>query len=146
MMHAGKTLEDSIVHDVLEFFRLPWGQVSGCAKDLMRQMLRKDPNQRPLAQQLLQHPWFTLEDPGLDQPFVFSCTSCLWWAPICALMSCSHVYCMLYYLLSTPCCPARHSLSPVSLQQVTPKCLSMVHLLPTWAVFLRCNQMSCNRL
>lgn len=68
MMHAGKTLEDSIVHDVLEFFRLPWGQVSGCAKDLMRQMLRKDPNQRPLAQQLLQHPWFTLEDPGLDQP------------------------------------------------------------------------------
>ncbi len=68
MMHAGKTLADSIVHDVLEFCGLPWGQVSGSAKDMIRQMLRKDPDQRPSAQQLLQHPWFTLEEPGLDQP------------------------------------------------------------------------------
>ncbi len=68
MVHAGKTLKDSIVHDVLEFSGLPWGQVSGTAKDMIRQMLRKDPEQRPSAQQLLQHPWFTLEEPGLDQP------------------------------------------------------------------------------
>ena len=67
-MHAGKTLAGSIVHDALEFCGLPWGQVSGSAKDMIRQMLRKDPDQRPSAQQLLQHPWFTLEEPGLDQP------------------------------------------------------------------------------
>ena len=60
--------EDSIVHDDLEFSGLPWGQVSGSANDMIRQMLRKDPEQWPSAQQLLQHPWFTLEEPGLDQP------------------------------------------------------------------------------
>ena len=67
-MHVGKTLEDSIVHDALEFPGSPWGQVSGLAKDMMRQMLRKDPKQRPSAQQLLQHPWFLLEYHGLDKP------------------------------------------------------------------------------
>lgn len=76
-MHAGKTLEDRIVLDVLEFHGVPWGQVSSLAKDMIRQMLRKDPDQRPSAQQLLQHPWFTLEEPGLDQPLdgVMHCLS-----------------------------------------------------------------------
>ena len=67
-MHAGNTLAHSVVHDALEFPGSSWARVSSLAKDMIRQMLRKDPKQRPSAQQLLQHPWFLLECPGLDQP------------------------------------------------------------------------------
>lgn len=38
-----------------------WSDISSEAVDLIKQMLRKDPVQRPTAKELFQHPWFSKE-------------------------------------------------------------------------------------
>ncbi|CAA7388024.1 unnamed protein product [Spirodela intermedia] len=47
----------AILRDPVDFEREPWPQVSESAKNLVRQMLDRDPNRRLTAQQVLAHPW-----------------------------------------------------------------------------------------
>jgi serine/threonine protein kinase len=52
-----------IVRDVKEgqytFKYSVWNDIGMVAKDLVSKMLRKDPNKRPSAEQVLAHMWFT---------------------------------------------------------------------------------------
>lgn len=47
----------SILMDDVDFTKSAWKNVSENAKDFVRQVLQKDPNQRPNAISILQHPW-----------------------------------------------------------------------------------------
>lgn len=45
-----------------------WMRVSKEGKDLVRKLLRKDPETRPTAKTVLSHPWFRPADPALNSP------------------------------------------------------------------------------
>jgi calcium-dependent protein kinase len=47
----------SILTDKLDFSKGYWAGVSDEAKDFVKQLLQRDPEQRPTAKQALQHPW-----------------------------------------------------------------------------------------
>ena len=47
----------SILTDKLDFNKGYWAGVSDEAKDFVKQLLQRDPEQRPTAKQALQHPW-----------------------------------------------------------------------------------------
>lgn len=47
----------SILCDKVDFQKSLWNEISDSAKDLLRQLLEKDPAKRPTAKQALRHPW-----------------------------------------------------------------------------------------
>ncbi|KAL3819812.1 hypothetical protein ACJIZ3_005717 [Penstemon smallii] len=47
----------SIIRSVVDLKRDPWPKISERAKDLVKKMLNPDPNQRPTADEVLDHPW-----------------------------------------------------------------------------------------
>ena len=53
--------DDQIINKVKkgswEFRGMIWNQISEEAKDLVRQLINKNVNERPSAEQALQHPW-----------------------------------------------------------------------------------------
>ena len=49
-----------------EFHPQYWGETSAECKDLISKMLTVDPNKRPSAAELLQHPWILLGDEHLS--------------------------------------------------------------------------------
>jgi hypothetical protein len=55
----GGVLWDAITSAELDFTWLSWDGISGGARDIVRAMLERDPQQRPTAAQLLQHPWLS---------------------------------------------------------------------------------------
>lgn len=49
----------------VKFHKQYWGHISDGAKDLIRQMLTVDPDDRPSAQELLNHPWIQASEASL---------------------------------------------------------------------------------
>jgi serine/threonine protein kinase len=49
---------DKIVECKFDFLTTPWKNVGFQPKDLIRQMLKHDPDDRPTAKEILKHPWF----------------------------------------------------------------------------------------
>ncbi|XP_019153611.1 PREDICTED: calcium-dependent protein kinase 24-like [Ipomoea nil] len=64
--------EDEIFDEVLqakiEFKLDPWPQISDSAKDLVRQMLVRDPRKRLTAHEVLCHPWVQINGVAPDNP------------------------------------------------------------------------------
>ncbi|XP_071680021.1 uncharacterized protein [Lolium perenne] len=52
-----KGIFDAILVGKVDFYTSPWPAISGSAKDLIRQMLNRDPKKRITAVQALEHPW-----------------------------------------------------------------------------------------
>lgn len=56
--HDLKEVWTAILQSKADFSGEPWNTVSDGAKDVISQLLRKDPKKRPSACELKQHPWF----------------------------------------------------------------------------------------
>ncbi|GAB2291187.1 Calcium-dependent protein kinase 4 [Dionaea muscipula] len=57
-----------ILHGKLDFESDPWPSISDSAKDLIRQMLNRDPKKRLTAHQVLCHPWILDDTVAPDKP------------------------------------------------------------------------------
>ena len=55
-----------IINKELEFPEKEWAKVSEEAKDLVKKLLDKDPNKRPMAQEVIMHPWIQANMHGLS--------------------------------------------------------------------------------
>ncbi|BBN17583.1 hypothetical protein MPTK1_7g15530 [Marchantia polymorpha subsp. ruderalis] len=53
-----EVLKEKILHDEVEFSHPAWGDVSECAKDLLKKMLEKNPDFRITVDEALSHAWF----------------------------------------------------------------------------------------
>ncbi|EMS64675.1 Calcium-dependent protein kinase 29 [Triticum urartu] len=62
-----KGIFDAILVGQLDFSSSPWPTISESAKDLIRQMLNRDPKRRITAAQALEHPWLK-EGGASDRP------------------------------------------------------------------------------
>ncbi|KAI5056652.1 hypothetical protein GOP47_0028470 [Adiantum capillus-veneris] len=60
--------EDDVLHGVLDLVSDPWPQISNSAKDLIRNMLNRDPEERFTAHQVLSHPWICEDGVAPDRP------------------------------------------------------------------------------
>lgn len=56
-----------IINKELEFPQKEWDKVSQEAKDLTRQLLNKDPEKRPMAKEIILHPWIQSNMHGLSK-------------------------------------------------------------------------------
>ncbi|XP_068491490.1 calcium-dependent protein kinase 11-like isoform X2 [Phaseolus vulgaris] len=57
-----------ILHEEVDFASNPWPSISGSAKDLIKQMLDKDPKKRISAHEVLCHPWIVDDSVAPDKP------------------------------------------------------------------------------
>ncbi|BAT94406.1 calcium-dependent protein kinase 4-like [Vigna umbellata] len=57
-----------ILHAEVDFASHPWPSISGSAKDLIKQMLDKDPKKRISAHEVLCHPWIVDDSVAPDKP------------------------------------------------------------------------------
>lgn len=57
-----------ILHGDLDFVSEPWPSISESAKDLVKQMLDRDPRKRISAHEVLCHPWIVDDKVAPDQP------------------------------------------------------------------------------
>ncbi|URE06845.1 calcium-dependent protein kinase [Musa troglodytarum] len=71
--------EDGIYKEVLrtepDFRRMPWSNISECAKDFVKKLLVKDPRARLTAAQALSHPWAREGGDALEIPLDISVLS-----------------------------------------------------------------------
>ncbi|KAK6149758.1 hypothetical protein DH2020_017283 [Rehmannia glutinosa] len=61
-----KGIFDAILKEEVDFDSQPWPSISNSAKDLVQQMLTKDPKKRITSTQVLEHPWIKGQAP--DKP------------------------------------------------------------------------------
>ncbi|KAJ7970646.1 putative Calcium-dependent protein kinase [Quillaja saponaria] len=59
---------EQVLHGDLDFASDPWPSISESAKDLVRQMLVRDPRRRLTAYQVLCHPWIQVDGVAPDKP------------------------------------------------------------------------------
>lgn len=59
---------DQVLNGVPDFISDPWPQISDSSKDLIRNMLNRDPKQRFTAHQVLCHPWICKDGVAPDRP------------------------------------------------------------------------------
>jgi len=57
---------DKILRGKVNFHKQIWGQVSKNSKNLLKRMLTMDPEERPTAEEVLKHPWFSFEEKLTD--------------------------------------------------------------------------------
>lgn len=62
------TVQRSIKHAKYSFPHQPWDHISNAAKDLVTQMIEKDPHKRPDAVDLLNHAWIESKTPRKEAP------------------------------------------------------------------------------
>ena len=65
----------AILTDRLDFKRSCWAGISDEAKDFVRQLLQREPGERPTAREALQHPWLlggTVEERNQGKPLSLS--------------------------------------------------------------------------
>ncbi|MCO5600802.1 hypothetical protein L7F22_054918 [Adiantum nelumboides] len=58
---------DQVLHGTLDFTTDPWPQISDCAKDLISNMLNRDPKKRFTAHEVLCHPWICKDGMAPDR-------------------------------------------------------------------------------
>ncbi|XP_008792394.2 calcium-dependent protein kinase 1 [Phoenix dactylifera] len=59
---------DAVLRGHIDFSSDPWPSISSGAKELVKKMLRQDPNERLTAGQILNHPWIREDGEASDKP------------------------------------------------------------------------------
>ncbi|XP_019710864.1 calcium-dependent protein kinase 1 [Elaeis guineensis] len=59
---------DAVLRGHVDFESDPWPSISSGAKELVKNMLRRDPKERPTAAQILNHPWIREDGEAPDKP------------------------------------------------------------------------------
>ncbi|KAJ4952821.1 hypothetical protein NE237_029653 [Protea cynaroides] len=59
---------DAILRGHIDFATDPWPSISSSAKDLVKKILRSDPNERLSAVEVLNHPWMREDGDASDKP------------------------------------------------------------------------------
>ncbi|XP_010251583.1 PREDICTED: calcium-dependent protein kinase 1-like [Nelumbo nucifera] len=59
---------DAVLRGNIDFSSDPWPSISSSAKDLVKKMLRADPNERISAVEVLSHPWIREDGDASDEP------------------------------------------------------------------------------
>jgi serine/threonine protein kinase len=60
---SNKDVFRAILYADLDFTSKPWDEISTEAKDLVQQLLTRNPSRRPTAAEALIHPWFQARCP-----------------------------------------------------------------------------------